>query len=121
MDEADFGSDGPASEGIGKRAVAVFLSGKDLIVNARSVAKYLSSSGRLGEDDSDEAPAAIQELLAERDSDTKVTSRRHLSPSGIALSWFPLLDHSQAFEHKQTREHILDAIREFSAQESHSH
>ncbi len=102
--------------GSGKRHVAVFLSGKDIILDSRAVAQYLAARGTLG-DSQDEDLRDIRELLTERKTDTRVTCRSYVSASGIEISWFPLLDHSQLFERRETRNRVLDTIRRYTLKE----
>jgi pimeloyl-ACP methyl ester carboxylesterase len=84
------------------RRVAVCLSGKDLIVDTHTVARYLVSDGNRVWYDLEEAfkngPGALT---------------NHLAPSGLEVLWFPHLDHAQMFEYRNDRKRVVDVISRF--------
>ncbi len=92
-----------------KRRVAVFLSGNDLIVDTKTVSKYLLSTANL--ENVPEDLSDFDDMVVGRRTDKKTTYRSHVTPSGLALSWFPRMDHAQIFEHMETRKHVLDVIK----------
>ncbi|KAH8881741.1 hypothetical protein GQ53DRAFT_667371 [Thozetella sp. PMI_491] len=94
------------------RKVGVFLSGNDLIVDTRAVARYLSCPGSLGEAP-DDAPEYYK-LVEDQEIDTRVTCRKTTTASGMHISWFPRLDHAQIFEHKETQEQLLGMLKELT-------
>ena len=115
---ADSAVQDPTKQAMGsaKRHVAVFLSGKDIILDSRAVAQYLAARGTLG-DSQDEDLGDIREMLTEKKTDGRLTCRSYVSASGIEISWFPLLDHSQLFERRETRDRVLDTIRRYTLKE----
>ena len=73
--------------------VTVVLGGKDLIVNTRAVAKYLTGT----KSDSWEA-GTVGEGVWKGD--------------GLDVLWFPNCDHMQVFDKRRTRERLVNIIRE---------
>ncbi|KAK4159445.1 hypothetical protein QBC43DRAFT_327275 [Cladorrhinum sp. PSN259] len=95
-----------------ERKVAVALAGKDLIVDTKSVARYLAGEGKDG----------LREVVQSGDYDETKSlfeesgeggSSSHSTRSGIEILWFPKLDHAQAFESQKDMESVLDVVRRF--------
>jgi hypothetical protein len=82
----------------GKRKVVVCLAGKDLIVDTRSVARYLLSEGDFGDvPEDDEFDADVDWELS--------------GPEGPEVLWFAGLDHAQVFEGRRSRERVVEVVR----------
>lgn len=75
------------------RDVTVSLSGRDLIVDSETVAKYLHNADLKGEDRS------------WKDFDWK--------GHGIETLWWPTADHAQVFERKDGRAKLVQVLREY--------
>lgn len=90
-----------------KRKAAVCLAGRDLIVDTRTVARYLATEGNFA-DVSDEDVFDVG-----RDQDL-------VGPTGVQMLWFAELDHAQVFEQKQHWNRIVDVVRRYSAREAPS-
>jgi len=95
-----------------KRRVAACLSGRDLIVDTRAVARYLACEGDMKDVQEGELDR-VDEMLADRKTDTRSSSRRLLTPAGIEMLWFPSLDHAQIFEAREDRQKVADVVRRY--------
>ncbi|KAK3385419.1 hypothetical protein B0H63DRAFT_394603 [Podospora didyma] len=84
-----------------ERKVVVSLSGRDLIVDTHTVARYLASEGEFA-NVSHEDPA----FVSRRDT--------YRAPSGLEILWFPQLDHAQVFDARQDRARLVEVIKRFS-------
>ena len=89
-----------------KRKVAVCLSGRDLIVDTLSVARYLVADGELSHLETHNENELARLLTGEENCVTRL---------GIEVLWFPPLDHSQVFDGEKDRERVLDVVRRFCA------
>jgi pimeloyl-ACP methyl ester carboxylesterase len=99
----------------GMRNVAVSLSGRDLIVDTRSVAQYLSSQNDFGSMSDDEIQQANSFVDGTRSGDRENERyRKCQGVSGIEMLWFPNLDHAQVFDAREDREQLLEVIGRFS-------
>ncbi|KAK4227323.1 hypothetical protein QBC38DRAFT_478180 [Podospora fimiseda] len=98
--------------GTTKRKVAVCLAGRDLIVDTKSVARYLASEkkglrdlvdvgGGLGGDEDE-----YTRLVLNGEGDNS-----YLAPSGIEIHWFQNLDHAQVFDEDLNR--VLGIVSRF--------
>ncbi|KXX81074.1 hypothetical protein MMYC01_202779 [Madurella mycetomatis] len=99
---AGAGAGGGSGGGAEKRKVAVCLSGKDLIVDTHTVARYLVCDG-------DNAWLELEEAF---EGEPGAPAGR-LAPSGLEVLWFPHLDHAQVFEDKIDRKRVVDVISRF--------
>lgn len=86
-----------------KRRAAICLASKDLIVDTRSVARYLISKTGL----SDHVSYEDDELAMVFDEEGTKTD------SGIDLLWFRGLDHAQIFDTPQRFGRVLKVVEEF--------
>ena len=77
------------------RNVTVSLSGRDLIVNTVTVARYLA-----GEDD----------LIEDQ------WRYRGWKGQGLDVVWFEELDHAQVFDKRKNRQKLVDIVRAYSKQ-----
>ncbi|KAK3376918.1 hypothetical protein B0T24DRAFT_620085 [Lasiosphaeria ovina] len=99
-----------ATEAGEKRKVAVCLSGRDLIVDTRTIARYLASEGDF---------AKVPEEKLSRDfvsgspGDRDGTFKHHTAPSEIEILWFGQLDHAQVFDERQDRSRVVEVVRRF--------
>ncbi|KAK1830133.1 Alpha/Beta hydrolase protein [Podospora conica] len=84
----------------GKRKVAVCLAGRDLIVDTRSVARYLAGEGDFGKQEEGEP---FDMGLA----------GNFVAPTGVEVVWFPGLDHAQVFEGWRERERVVEVVRRY--------
>ncbi|KAJ5749504.1 hypothetical protein N7533_006532 [Penicillium manginii] len=82
------------------RNVTVVLSGKDLIVDAETVALYLMGS-------SSEARTSEKEV-------TQAWKNRSWIGHGLELLWYEHLDHAQVFDSEDTRRPIIRTISVYS-------
>jgi len=83
-----------------KRKVAVSLAGRDLIVDTRTVARYLATEGDFSK-------------VPEEDVFPVHIHQNHLTPSGVEILWFPGLDHAQVFEKRSHRERVVEVVRRY--------
>lgn len=100
-----------------KRQVAACLSGKDLIVDTQSVARYLASEGDL-KDVVDRDNVELDHILKDRVTDNRSTCRSYSAPSGIDILWFPQLDHAQLFERKDGWRQVIDVINRYTIKDA---
>ena len=119
---------------MGGRKVAVSLGGRDLIVNAEAVGRYLSSgppikarhenghmNGTAGSavlidlecDDALEPGGEETALDPSDEEDEEEWKHRPWKGKGIDILWFKDLDHAQVFDKKDTRRRLIGAIHEY--------
>ncbi|EFW99968.1 hypothetical protein CMQ_286 [Grosmannia clavigera kw1407] len=89
-----------------RRNVAIVLSGRDLIVNTMSVARYLLCEGDLGSSMHHEDEAAHHFTRGSM-------TRNCVTKDGIELLWFPKLDHSQVFDTATDRSQVIAIIERY--------
>ncbi|KAB5584863.1 hypothetical protein GE09DRAFT_5967 [Coniochaeta sp. 2T2.1] len=97
------------------RKVAVCLGGRDLIVDTRTVALYLSREGDMADSEPSEGQDRVDAMFQSRDAGSVATGSsprctRYKSPSGVEIVWFPTLDHAQVFDTREDRQQILEVI-----------
>lgn len=80
------------------RRVTVSLSGRDLIVDTKSVANYLTKDGAVLDTD---------------DSTPSAPNKNSWRPEGLNVVWFSDLDHSQVFDRRHNRTRIGDITRSY--------
>ncbi|KAK3346617.1 hypothetical protein B0T25DRAFT_282291 [Lasiosphaeria hispida] len=98
------------SKGEKWRKVAVCLSGRDLIVDTRTVARYLAGEGNLREQlPGEKNPFDI--AVAPKGHSGVESYSSYVAPSGIEILWFPTLDHAQVFDAPRDRGRVLEAVR----------
>lgn len=90
----------------GEGQAAVFLSGRDLIVDTHTVAHYLASEGDFG---SESANSGLFNILEH----VPGTNRNYMAPSGIEIVWFPDLDHAQIFEQREDRRRVIEVVKRY--------
>lgn len=105
------------------RKVAVCLSGRDLIVETRTVARYLARPGDMADSESSPEQEAVDALFESREAGTKSSGKsprctRYRAPSGVDILWFPTLDHAQVFDAREVRQRVLDVIQEYCSTET---
>ncbi|KAK0611779.1 hypothetical protein B0T14DRAFT_335224 [Immersiella caudata] len=88
------------ARGEGKRKVAVCLAGRDLIVDTKSVARYMLSEGNFGD-------------VPEQDGFDADVDWELSGSEGVDVLWFAGLDHAQVFEGKRSRERMVDLVRRY--------
>ncbi|KAJ9150321.1 Alpha beta hydrolase fold family [Pleurostoma richardsiae] len=101
-----------------KRKVAVVLSGRDLIVDTLSVARYLLCDGDLGSSPQYDENVLLEKLAggtaaAHAPPGGDKRGGRCLTKDGIEILWFPTLDHSQVFDTAKDRSQVLDVISRY--------
>ncbi|KAK0749718.1 Alpha/Beta hydrolase protein [Schizothecium vesticola] len=84
----------------GKRKVAVCLAGRDLIVDTKSVARYLAGEGDFG-------------ALPEEEPFDMGLAQNFMAPTGVEVVWFPGLDHAQVFEGWRERDRVVEVVRRY--------
>jgi pimeloyl-ACP methyl ester carboxylesterase len=93
------------------RKVTVVLSGKDIIVDAEAVGRYLTSSSLDG-------TPSYAKMAALTNGETKEGARdwksRPWTGSGLEVLWFEQLDHAQVFDTTETRKPVIKAISAYS-------
>ncbi|KAK4445554.1 hypothetical protein QBC34DRAFT_163122 [Podospora aff. communis PSN243] len=94
------GEAGDRVRGDGKRKVAVCLAGKDLIVDTRTVARYLLSEGDFGD-------------VPEEDGFDTGVDWEMSGPEGVEVLWFAGLDHAQVFEGRRSRERVAEVVTRY--------
>ncbi|KAK0725237.1 hypothetical protein B0H67DRAFT_479928 [Lasiosphaeris hirsuta] len=100
------------AKGEKKRKVVVCLSGRDLIVDAKTVARYLAGTGNLGEQlPGDKNPFDVAVAPNGRPGAKSASNSSYVAPSGIEILWFPTLDHAQVFDGPKDRGRVLEAVR----------
>ncbi len=113
----------------GDRPVTVCLSGRDLIVDAESVGRYLSYGKDEIQEIARKGGVRREELangkLVDGDGDEKLSLRggditqedewkyREWTGKGIDVLWFADCDHAQVFESKETRRRVINAVRAY--------
>ncbi|KAK3321842.1 hypothetical protein B0H66DRAFT_514066 [Apodospora peruviana] len=90
------------------RKVAVCLSGRDLIVDTRTVARYLASDV----DFADLRRQGGNEVDDMFGNETTCTVGSRLNPA-LEIMWFPQLDHAQVFDSAKDRARVVEKIRRF--------
>ncbi|KAK4187500.1 Alpha/Beta hydrolase protein [Podospora australis] len=86
--------------------VAICLSGRDLIVDTHTVARYLASEGDLGSDETNNGLVNVAKYAPARGGN-------HLAPSGLEILWYPDLDHAQIFESQRDRRHVIEVVSRY--------
>lgn len=84
----------------GKRKVAVCLAGRDLIVDTRSVGRYLAGEGDFG-------------TMEDGEPFDMGLATNFVAPSGVEVVWFPGLDHAQVFEGRRDRDRVVEVVRRY--------
>ena len=87
---------------IENRSVTVVLSGKDLIVNTESVARYLTRT-------------------QDEDSREQAWKHKKWTGRGLDILWFDELDHAQVFDSKQNRRILVNIIHAYSTDKISRH
>ena len=83
-----------------RRKVAVCLAGRDLIVDTRSVARYLAGEGDFCKQE-------------EVDPFDVGLAQNYMAPMGVEIVWFPGMDHAQVFEGRRERERVLEVVTRY--------
>lgn len=83
-----------------KRKAVVCLSGRDLIVDAASVARYLLTKGEFGKEGGKGGVGF----------DTAM-DQNLVGKEGIEVAWFAEVDHSQVFEKARERDRVVEVVR----------
>lgn len=99
----DFGPD---------RKLAVVLSGKDLIVNVKAVRKYLVAPA---EDEGEEADWTTTDDASVPCTTIVKSDNKGLTKGRTSIIWFEDVYHGQVFDVEETRNPVMDTIRDFSA------
>ncbi|KAK4197411.1 hypothetical protein QBC40DRAFT_285674 [Triangularia verruculosa] len=84
-----------------RRDVAVVLSGQDLIVDTRTVARYLACDEGNWTERIDDGWGTAGEV------------RKHKTGDGIEILWFPELDHAQVFEHEKECKMVGEVVERY--------
>jgi pimeloyl-ACP methyl ester carboxylesterase len=88
------GAEGP------RRKAVVCLSGRDLIVDAESVARYLLTVGEFGKE------GGKGEVGFDAGVDQTLVGKE-----GFEVVWFAEMDHSQVFEKARERDRVVEVVR----------
>ncbi|KAK0712829.1 hypothetical protein B0T26DRAFT_715370 [Lasiosphaeria miniovina] len=99
-----------ATEAGEKRKVAVCLSGRDLIVDTRTIAMYLASEGDFAKVPEEKLS---RDFVSGNPGDRDGTFKHHTAPSEMEILWFGQLDHAQVFDERQDRSRVVEVVRRF--------
>ena len=89
-------------EDLGGNKLSVFLAGKDLIVNTKEVAKYLTKGENVNR---------VEEKGLEWSKHSDVWK----GDNGVKVIWCEELDHASIFDSKVRRQMLVDEVLEHSA------
>ena len=103
------------------RNVTVVLCGKDLIVDAPTVRRYLTApwaresvqNGKAIRTAKGRKTPMVTESVYDRNG---VCRDKTWTGSGLEVLWFEDLDHAQVFDSRKTREHVTEAVSVYSVQ-----
>ncbi|KAK1752981.1 hypothetical protein QBC47DRAFT_387488 [Echria macrotheca] len=84
----------------GKRKAAACLSGKDLIVDTRTVARYLATEGDFAD-------------VPDKDVFDVGRFQDFVGPAGVEILWFPEMDHAQVFENRNESSRVVELVRRY--------
>lgn len=95
------------SKGGSKRRAAVCLASRDLIVDTKSVARYLVSDAGLTD--------VVRDRSLSQDDEVAVAIEKGgtKTNSGLDLLWFPGLDHAQVFDTPERFGRVLKVVEEY--------
>ncbi|KAK4653850.1 hypothetical protein QC762_511350 [Podospora pseudocomata] len=99
-----------------RRKVAVVLSGRDLIVDTGTVAKYLAcEEGDWTKEKDHRWTTTTTTTTTTATATTDVQAKKiHKTRDGIEIIWFPELDHAQVFEQKRDYQLVAEVVESYS-------
>ena len=108
-------------EDLAGRKVTVVLAGKDLIVDTKSVGRYLGEEEEgyerflMTEDDRDGMNGSAE--AGRRTTPEDAWMEKGWRGEGLDILWFPRCDHASVFEREATYGRLVRALRAYSADE----
>ncbi|KAI9836584.1 MAG: hypothetical protein M1819_001216 [Sarea resinae] len=107
-------------EGDDGRKVTVAFSGRDIVIDANNVGRYLTAESPRGQRNGTKALETAHgdeqtrrgELVSTKGDEWK---RRPWVGSGLEVLWFDYIGHGELFEHEETRGPVIEAIVAYSA------